>query len=70
MGGTQSSSNNSCYCGSSREEFSKFKLRSSMAQERLSGLSVISINHDVSQTVSFDAVIDNFSAKKTRRVLL
>ncbi len=41
--------------------FSKLKLiktylRSTMAQERLSGLAVISINDDVSQNLSFDAV--------------
>ncbi len=39
-----------------------------MAQERLSGLAVISINNDVSQNVSSDAVIDDFSAKKSSLV--
>ncbi len=53
--------------------FSKLKLiktylRSTMAQERLIGLAVISINNDVSQNLSFDAVIDDFAAKKSRRV--
>lgn len=53
--------------------FSKLKLiktylRSSMAQEHLSGLVVISINNNVSQNLSFDAVIDDFPAKTSRRV--
>ncbi|XP_058621939.1 C-C motif chemokine 34b.8 isoform X1 [Onychostoma macrolepis] len=47
--------------------FSKLKLiqtylRSTMAQERLSELGVISINNDVSQKLSFDAVIDEIQA--------
>jgi len=54
--------------------FSKLKLikkylRSTMAQERLSGLSVISINHVVSQQLSYD-IIDDFAARKARRVRL
>ncbi|GAA6083151.1 zinc finger MYM-type protein 1-like [Tachysurus ichikawai] len=52
--------------------FSKLKLiknylRSRMAQERLSGLSVISINHVVSQQLSYDDIIDDFAARKARR---
>jgi len=54
--------------------FSKLKLikkylRSTMAQERLSGLSVISINHVVSQQLSYD-ILDDFAARKARRVRL
>ncbi len=53
--------------------FSKLKLiktylRSTMAQEHPSGLAVISINNDVSQNLSFNAVIDEFAAKISRRV--
>lgn len=55
--------------------FSKLKLiktylRSTMGQERLSGLAIISINHMVSQQLSYDDVIDHFAARKTRRVRL
>lgn len=53
--------------------FSKLKriktyLRSTMVQERLNGLALISINHDVSRQISFDDTIDEFAARKTRRV--
>ncbi|XP_025758251.1 uncharacterized protein LOC112844606 [Oreochromis niloticus] len=55
--------------------FSKLKLiktylRSTMMQERLSGLSIISINHVVSNQLSYDDVVDDFAARKTRRVRL
>lgn len=53
--------------------FSKLKriktyLRSTMVQGRLNGLALISINHDVSRQISFDDTIDEFAARKTRRV--
>ena len=53
--------------------FSKLKLiktylRSTMSQERLSGLAIISINHTVAQQISYDDVIDDFAAKKARKV--
>lgn len=55
--------------------FSKLKLiknymRSTIAQERLSRLSVISINHVVSQQLSYDDIIDDFAARKARGVRL
>lgn len=55
--------------------FSKLKLikiylRSTMGQERLSGLAIININHVVSKQLSYDDVIDHFAARKTRRVKL
>ncbi|XP_034081663.1 uncharacterized protein LOC117552398 [Gymnodraco acuticeps] len=55
--------------------FSKLKLvktylRASMGQERLSGLSIISINHVVSKQLSYDDVIDHFASRKARRVRL
>ncbi|KAI2646977.1 Zinc finger MYM-type protein 1 [Labeo rohita] len=55
--------------------FSKLKLiktylRSTMMQERLSGLAIISINHVVSNQLSYDDVVDDFAARKTRRVKL
>lgn len=53
--------------------FSKLKLiktylRSTMMQEHLSGLAIISINHVVSNQLSY--VVDDFAARKTRRVNL
>ena len=53
--------------------FSKLKLiktylRSTMSQERLNGLALMSINREVSRQVSFDDTIDAFAAKKSRRV--
>ncbi len=52
--------------------FSKLKLiknylRSTMVQERLGGLSVISINHVVSQLLSYNDIRDDFAARKARR---
>lgn len=53
--------------------FSKLKLiktylRSSMAQERLSDLSILSIERSYVESMSFDKVIDDFAASKCRRV--
>ena len=39
-----------------------------MSQERLSGLAIISINHTVAQQILYDDVIDDFAAKKARKV--
>ncbi|KAK0147356.1 Zinc finger MYM-type protein 1 [Merluccius polli] len=52
--------------------FSKLKLiktylRSTMAQERLSGLAVISINNKVSQAISYNDVISDFDSRKARK---
>ncbi|KAK0155352.1 Zinc finger MYM-type protein 1 [Merluccius polli] len=60
---------------SAERSFSKLKLiktylRSSMGQERLSGLAVISINRDVAQKLSYDDLIADFAARKCRRVPL
>ncbi|KAJ8334015.1 hypothetical protein SKAU_G00413340 [Synaphobranchus kaupii] len=57
---------------SAERSFSKLKLiktylRSSMAQDRLTGLAIISINHEVGRQVSYDDVIDDFAARKSRR---
>ena len=53
--------------------FSKLKLiktylRSTMAQERLSGLAIISINHIISNQISYNDVIDDFASNKARKV--
>ncbi|XP_034055759.1 uncharacterized protein LOC117535419 [Gymnodraco acuticeps] len=55
--------------------FSKLKLiktylRSSMAQEHLNTLALISINREVSGKISFDDTINEFAARKSRRVRL
>ena len=57
---------------SAETSFSKLKLlktylRSTMAQERLSGLAVISINHEVGGQISYNDVIYDFAARKARR---
>ena len=55
--------------------FSKLKLiktylRSIMSQERLSGMAVLSINHQLAEQISFDDIIDDFASRKARRVKL
>nr|XP_055051180.1 zinc finger MYM-type protein 1-like [Misgurnus anguillicaudatus] len=52
----------------SRLKLIKTYLRSSMSQERLSGLSIIAINHDVGRQLSYDDIIDDFAMRKCRRV--
>nr|XP_054594826.1 zinc finger MYM-type protein 1-like isoform X2 [Nothobranchius furzeri]XP_054594921.1 zinc finger MYM-type protein 1-like isoform X2 [Nothobranchius furzeri]XP_054595126.1 zinc finger MYM-type protein 1-like isoform X2 [Nothobranchius furzeri] len=52
--------------------FSKLKLiknylRSTMSQERLSGLSIISINFQVGEEISYDDIIDEFASRKARK---
>lgn len=39
-----------------------------MSQERLNGLALISINREVTRQISFDDTIDDFAARKSRRV--
>ncbi|KAK3858092.1 hypothetical protein Pcinc_035689 [Petrolisthes cinctipes] len=58
---------------SAERSFSKLKLiktylRSTMSQERLSELAIISINKEVSKQISFDETIYAFVARKSRRV--
>lgn len=60
---------------SAERSFSKLKLiktylRSTMGQERLSGLAVISINGEEAQKLSYDDLISDFAARKCRRVVL
>lgn len=57
---------------SAERSFSKLKLiktylRSSMSEERLSGLAVISINHQIGSQISYDDVINDFASQKARR---
>lgn len=52
----------------SRLKLIKTYLRSTMGQERLNGLALMSINQEVSRKISFDDTIDDFAARKSRRV--
>lgn len=57
---------------SGERSFSKLKiienyLRSSMSQERLSGLALISIEHQLANQLNYDKVISLFAEKKARR---
>lgn len=57
------------------KSFSKLKLiktylRSTMSQERITGLTIISINHTAAEQISYDDVIDDFASRKARRVRL
>ncbi|XP_034089177.1 uncharacterized protein LOC117557448 [Gymnodraco acuticeps] len=60
---------------SAERSFSKLKLmktylRSSMAQERLGGLAIISINAQLAQQLSYDDLVDDFASRKCRSVHL
>ncbi|KAK0131766.1 repressor of the inhibitor of the protein kinase [Merluccius polli] len=45
----------------------KAYLRSTMSQERLTGLAVISINHSIGEQISYDDIIDDFASRKARK---
>lgn len=60
---------------SCERSFSKLKLiltylRSSMGQDRLSNLSVLSIERETVDSIDFDSIIDRFAAAKARKVML
>lgn len=60
---------------SCERSFSKLKLiknylRSTMAQERLSDLSIISIENEIAQTLDYDEVNTTFAQQKARKVIL
>lgn len=60
---------------SAERSFSKLKLlktylRSTMSQERLNGLALMSINQEVSSKISFDDTINEFVIRKSRQVKL
>jgi hypothetical protein len=60
---------------SNERSFSKLKLiktylRSSMGQERLSDLAILSIENDEVEKVSFDELVHNFATEKCRRVAI
>lgn len=63
--------NVSSVCGALR--FSKLKLiktylRSTLSQERLNNLTILSIENDISSSLDYDALIKTFSAAKARKV--
>ncbi|CAM4486186.1 unnamed protein product [Caretta caretta] len=54
--------------------FSKLKLiknylRSTMSQERLTGLAVLAIEQDITLSLSYDDIITDFAAKKARKIV-
>ena len=60
---------------SCERSFSKLKLiknysRSTMSTLRLSNLAILSIEHKLTNEVDFDELIDDFAAKKSRKVVL
>lgn len=57
---------------SAERSFSKLKLiknylRSNMSQERLNGLAFLSIEKDISQTLDYSEIINDFASLKARR---
>lgn len=59
---------------SAERSFSKLKviknyLRSTMSQERLSALAVLSIEADIASKLDYDTVIKEFSQVKSRKFL-
>jgi hypothetical protein len=60
---------------SAERSFSKLKLlksymRSTMTQERLNGLAMISIESDVFEDTDYEGVIEDFISRNTRQMLL
>lgn len=60
----------SCERSFSKLKLIKTYLRSTMSQERLSNLTILSVEKDTFDSINFDAIIDQFAEKKTRRVAL
>jgi hypothetical protein len=60
---------------SAERSFSKFKLlksymRSTMTQERLSGLATIALESDILEKINYNNMIEDFISRNTRRMLL
>ena len=58
----------SCERSFSKLKLVKHYLRSSMGQERLSGLSIMSIESGIAGSLHYDDVIDEFAAVKARKM--
>ena len=58
----------SCERAFSKMKIIKNYLRSAIGQERLTNLSILSIEFDVTNSLSFDDVIDKFSSLKARKI--
>ena len=55
--------------------FSKIKLlksylRSTMTQERLSGLATIALENDILDKINYEGIIEDFVSRNTRRMIL
>jgi len=60
---------------SCERSFSKLKiiknyLRSTLGQERLTNLGILSIELETSNSISYDDIINDFAAKKARKIKL
>uniref|UniRef100_H3ACY8 HAT C-terminal dimerisation domain-containing protein n=1 Tax=Latimeria chalumnae TaxID=7897 RepID=H3ACY8_LATCH len=60
----------SCEWSFSKLKLVKNYLRSSIGQQRLSNLAILSIEHTLTSSINFDAVIDEFASVKARRAPL
>jgi hypothetical protein len=60
----------SCERSFSKLKLIKTYLRNSMCQERLAGLSIISIEHELSREVDIDNLVQQFATEKARKVNL
>ncbi len=60
---------------SGERSFSKLKLiktylRSSMSQERLNGLAILSVEHELADSISTESLVQEFAGRKARKVKL
>ena len=60
----------SCERSFSKLKLIKTYLRSTMSQERLVGLSVISIEHEICRSIDMHELVDKFASMKSRKVIL